>query len=117
VIGGVCANLPWVMAFYYAATTAVGTWLLGAQIPDRLMKSLHVAWEIPQWEARIDAVAVILQPLLWPFILGSMLGCLTLGVATYYVALPILTALRRRREHIQAEQHPDLPDKPFKVNS
>lgn len=102
VIGGVCSNVPWVMGFYYASATAGGTWLLGREIPARLMTSLKLAWEIPQWAARIDAVAVVLQPLLWPFVLGSTLGCFVLGVVAYYLALPVLVALRRRREHSQA---------------
>jgi uncharacterized protein (DUF2062 family) len=107
VIGGVCSNLPWIMAFYYAAMTAFGTWILRAPIPERLMGSLHEAWKIQQWEARIDALAVILQPLLWPFILGSMIGCLVLGIAAYYLALPVLTAVRRRREHSRQESTTD----------
>jgi hypothetical protein len=108
VIGGVCSNLPWIMAFYYAAATALGTWLLGSPIPERLMGSLHEAWKIQQWEARIDALAVILQPLLWPFILGSLIGCLVLALAAYYLSLPILMAVRRRREHSRHESAPQI---------
>jgi len=108
VIGGVCSNLPWIMAFYYAGATAVGTWILGSPIPERLMGSLHEAWKIQQWEARIDALAVILQPLLWPFILGSLIGCLVLAVAAYYLSLPILLAVRRRRDHARHESAPQI---------
>jgi uncharacterized protein (DUF2062 family) len=103
VIGGVCSNLPWFMAFYYAGMTAFGTRILRTPIPERLMGSLHEAWKIQQWEARLDALKVILQPLFWPFILGSMIGCLALGAAAYYVALPIFTAIRRRRENLHHE--------------
>jgi uncharacterized protein len=117
VIGGVCSNLPWIMAFYYAAMTAFGTWLLRAPIPERLMGSLQDAWKIQQWEARLDALAVILQPLLWPFILGSMVGCLALGVAAYYLSLPILMAVRRRHEHAQHEHAAETSAKPFNINT
>jgi uncharacterized protein (DUF2062 family) len=117
VIGGVCANLPWIMGFYYATTTAMGTWILGVQIPERLMRSLKVAWEIPQWAARIDAVAVILQPLLWPFILGSTIGCVVLGLAAYYLARPILTAIRQRRDHLHAAQRSNKSANPFNIKS
>jgi uncharacterized protein (DUF2062 family) len=117
VIGGVCSNLPWFMAFYYAATTAFGTWLLRTPIPERLMGSLHEAWKIQQWEARIDALAVILQPLLWPFILGSMIGCLALGLAAYYLALPVLNAVRRHREQVHAESRAESQSNPFNINT
>lgn len=108
VIGGVCSNLPWIMAFYYAGATALGTWILGAPIPERLMGSLHEAWKVQQWEARIDALAIILQPLLWPFILGSLIGCLVLALAAYYLSLPILMAVRRRREHARQGSAPQI---------
>jgi hypothetical protein len=105
VIGGVCLNLPWVMGFYYAGTTALGTWILGTPVPERLMRSLRAAWLLPEWDARIDAVGGLLEPLLWPFTLGSIIGALVLGLATYYLALPLLEALRRRRQLT----HPDPP--------
>jgi uncharacterized protein (DUF2062 family) len=117
VIGGVCVNLPWLMGFYYAGTTAVGTWLLGTQVPDRLMRSLHEAWELPDWGDRIGAVGGLLQPLLWPFTLGSLLGAVALGFLTYRVALPLLDALRRRRELAGKTHAVSGEDKSLKSNN
>jgi uncharacterized protein (DUF2062 family) len=99
VLAGVCVNLPWVMGAYYAATTALGTWILGTRIPPNLTRQLQLAWSLPHWGARVDALADLLQPLLWPFTLGSLIGGVLLGVVTYYVALPVLVTIHRHRLH------------------
>jgi uncharacterized protein (DUF2062 family) len=117
VIGGVCVNLPWLMGFYYAATTALGTWLLGTPVPERLMRSLHMAWQLPEWDERMDALRGLLEPLLWPFTLGSVIGAIILSVVTYHAALPVLTALRRRREQHAREHAAIQKGKSFDINT
>jgi uncharacterized protein (DUF2062 family) len=99
VLGGLWVNLPWIMGAYYAAATAVGSWLLQTRVPPHLMTRLELVWSLPRWGARIDALGGLLEPLLWPFTLGSLLGSIIFGVLAYRLVLAILLA---RRHHLEA---------------
>ena len=104
VVAGACLNLPWIMGAYYAAATALGTWILGTEVPPHLLLSLESIWELPRWRERIGALGGVLEPLLWPFTLGSMICSVALGVLAFRVALPILVAHRRRHQASSDEQ-------------
>jgi uncharacterized protein (DUF2062 family) len=99
VLGGLWVNLPWVMGAYYAAATAVGSWLLQTRVPPHLMKRLELVWTLPHWGARIDAIGGLLEPLLWPFTLGSLLGSVIFGFLAYRLVLAVILA---RRHHLDA---------------
>ncbi len=98
VMAGLWVNLPWLMAPYYAAATAFGTWLLGVPMPVDLVHRLEAAWRQPHWAVSIDVLARTLEPLLWPFTIGSLIGALLLGFAAYRLTLPILIT-RAARHH------------------
>jgi uncharacterized protein len=99
VLAGAWLNLPWIMGAYYPGATALGSWLLQAPVPPHLMEQIERAWTLPGWDARIAAMGGSLQPLLWPFTLGSLIGSFVLGALAYRVLLPILVV--RHRHHLQ----------------
>jgi uncharacterized protein len=100
VFAGLCANLPWMMGAYYPAATALGTWILRTPIPPNLIRQLATFWELPGWTDRAHALASLVGPLFWPFMLGSTIGSVVFGFAAYRVALPVLIA--RRRHQLQS---------------
>ncbi|MEO7193186.1 MAG: DUF2062 domain-containing protein [Vicinamibacterales bacterium] len=106
VLAGMCVNLPWFMGAYYAATTALGTWMLGSEVPPHLLVQLESIWELPHMRERIGALGGVLEPLLWPFTLGSLLCAAALGVLAYWLALPVLVSHRRRHPAGQTPSRP-----------
>lgn len=96
VLLGVYSNLPWIIAPWYAATTALGAGLLNTNMPPgfserlgRLFELSLVRWEY--WRQLAD----LLRPLLWPYVLGSTLGALILAAVAYELALGFVLARRR----------------------
>jgi uncharacterized protein (DUF2062 family) len=98
VLVGLCANLPWVVWPYYAATTALGAWLTGASVPPDLVAQLEAIWALPGWGGRIAALAALFRPFLWAFVVGSLVGAAALGLGAYALAKPILLARERRKK-------------------
>lgn len=97
VLAGLWLNLPWVMAPYYAATTALGAWLTGSPMPPHLLSRLERAWDLPTWGARMHAIGHLLGPLVVPYTLGSMIVAVPLGFMAYGFALPVIEARHRHR--------------------
>jgi uncharacterized protein len=113
VIAGTWVNLPWLMAPYYAAATAAGSWLLGAPIPPHLVEHIEQSWELPNWGLRLDAFARLLEPLVWPFTLGSLLGAIVAGFVAFHLVKPVLVVLHRRHLASVARARTSA-DKPLK---
>ena len=101
VLVGLCVNLPWLVGPYYAAATALGAWLMGTSVPPDLVARLEAIWALPGWGARLSVLAGLLQPFLWAFCVGSLIGSALLGVGAYAVARPVLIARKRRRERAE----------------
>ncbi len=101
VLVGLCVNLPWLVGPYYAAATAFGAWLTGTSVPPDLVARLEAIWALPRWGARLAALAGLLQPFLWAFGVGSLIGSAVLGLGAYSVARPVLVARERRRERAE----------------
>ncbi len=97
VLVGLCLNLPWLVPPYYAAATAFGAWLTGASVPPDLMARLEAIWAMPAWGSRLVALAALLRPFVWAFLVGSLAMGTALGVAAYAAAKPLLVARARRR--------------------
>jgi uncharacterized protein (DUF2062 family) len=96
VLIGLCTNVPFLMVPWYALTTAGGAAMLRTSVApdfsDRLAGLLAVSvyrWEF--WHRAIE----LLWPLFWAFTIGSILGALIVGAATYVVALYLLTRMRQ----------------------
>ena len=52
VLAGAWINLPWSMAPYYTATTALGAWLTRTPMPPNFVSRLEAIWSLPGWQAR-----------------------------------------------------------------
>ena len=66
-------------------------------MPPHFIRELHDAWDLPGWMDKINAIGDALEPLLWPFTLGSLICALLLGLVAYRLTLPILVARHRHR--------------------
>jgi len=90
VLAGVWLNLPWILAPYYAGATVLGGWLTGYTTPPDFIQQIELCWDLPTWRMRMDAIGHLLRPLLVPFMLGSTLASLLIGLASYRVSLAFL---------------------------
>jgi len=94
---GAWLNNPWTLAPMYSAGTLVGCLLL--QVP-LVSPAASVDWSL-EGRAFYEALAVTLQPLLWPFVVGNLvLGALA-GLAAF---LGLRAVLARRRAAAAAER-------------
>jgi uncharacterized protein len=86
---GAWINNPWTIAPLYSAGTLVGCALLGvAPVAGRA-----VDWSL-KGQAFYSSVALHLQPLLWPFVVGN----LVLGAVAGLLAFVLLRLLLLRRQ-------------------
>ena len=92
VLVGLCANVPWIMLPWYAATTAAAAALLGTSSEVSVTERLGRLLSVPFYQAAFWRHAGdLLDVFLWPFLVGPSLGALTLATITYAVALRVLT--------------------------
>ena len=96
VLLGVYSNLPWIMAPYYATTTMVGSVMLRTTLPPDFRDGLAQLFELSIRSREFwHEIIRLLNPLLWPFTLGSLLGAATLSAAAYRVALAFIIRARQ----------------------
>jgi len=101
VLTGCWLNLPWFLAPYYAATTALGAWITGTRMPPQFLARLEAIWQMPGWANRLVEFGHLLRPLLLPFILGSTLAAIPIGLVTYRASLAFLAARKRHHSHVK----------------
>jgi len=107
VLMGVYSNLPWIIAGYYAFTTMMGAALLRVTPPPGLKESLgELFHESITTSAFWHDVVRLLRPLLWPYMLGSLIGATILAAVAYRVALEFVV---RRRRHLSTQPQSDRP--------
>jgi uncharacterized protein (DUF2062 family) len=98
VLLGVYSNLPWIIAGYYAFTTMLGAMLTRTRLPpafaDRLTQLFEHSLHEPNFWRHLWT---LLQPLFWPYMVGSLIGCSVMAAIAYPVALAYVTRRRRRR--------------------
>lgn len=99
VLLGVYSNLPWIIAPYYTAVTMFGALLTRADLPDgfrdRLGEVMHLSFtDATLWRH----IGSMLEPLLWPYAIGSTIGAALLAAAAYPIALAFVRT-RRRHKH------------------
>ena len=98
VLIGVYSNLPWIIAGYYALTTMLGATLLRVVPPPDLRERLGALFQQSLRSAEFwHDVVRLLRPLLWPYMLGSLIGATILAAIAYRAALEFV--VRRRRHH------------------
>jgi len=91
---GLWANLPWFMLPWYTLTTLAGAFLLRIPISSsELTTELAAVMEHPFHSTAFwERLAELAGPFLWAYLLGSTLGAVVVGVATYAA---LAAALRR----------------------
>jgi uncharacterized protein (DUF2062 family) len=99
VLLGVYSNLPWIIAPWYAATTALGAALLRTRMPPEFGERLGKLFaEDSLFHASFwHGLTALVSPLLWPFLVGSTLGAVVLSLVAYRIALAFVNA---RRKHV-----------------
>jgi uncharacterized protein (DUF2062 family) len=97
VLLGVYSNLPWIIAGYYAFTTWFGGLITGTRMPPsfstRLSELFENSLHTQQFWVQLGA---LLRPLLWPYVVGSLLGAAVLAAIAYPLALAFVIRSRRR---------------------
>lgn len=104
VLLGIYTNLPWVIAAWYAATTAFGAALLGTRIPPGFTRQLEQLFQLSLLHREFwHELGVMMRPLLWPYLAGSLIGAAVLALVAYPLALTFVVNERRiqrlRRPH------------------
>ena len=110
---GLCVNLPWIIVPWYTLTTIAGGLMLNRPIAadfgrrfDALMELSFYSSGVPiagasTWSRRSSGV----------FSSGSTAGAIVLGIAAYFVTVPLLTRWRAARDAQEgaADRHVDAP--------
>jgi uncharacterized protein (DUF2062 family) len=97
VLLGVYANLPWIIAGYYAFTTMIGAAITRTRLPPGFSSRLSELFESSlQTRHFWEQLGALLRPLLWPYVVGSTLGAAVLAAIAYPVALAFVIRSRRR---------------------
>lgn len=109
VILGVYSNVPWIIAAYYTLATMAGATLLGVTLPPEFGAELRELFEVSLLHAEFwQQLAVLLRPLLWPYVVGSTIAAALVAAVAYQIALAFVVARRRHRQrrHIEAGDAP-----------
>jgi uncharacterized protein (DUF2062 family) len=92
---GVYSNLPWIIAGYYVFTTMLGAAVTGVRLPSDFHDRLTALFELPLRTASFwHQLGLLLEPLLLPYLVGSLIGCSVIAAIAYPLALAFV---RRRR--------------------
>ena len=96
VLLGVYANLPWMIAPYYAFATMAGAAITQHRVPPGFRSQLGALFEQSLFHTDFwRQLVVVLKPFLWPYVTGSLLGGLVLAALAYPLALAFVTSRRR----------------------
>jgi uncharacterized protein (DUF2062 family) len=101
VLIGVYSNLPWFLAPYYAIATMVGSELTGKRPPPDFRSQLGKLFELSLFQEDFwQKLMVMMRPLLWPYLVGSLLCSIVLAAAAYHLALAFLSSRRKIKDII-----------------
>src|SRR5437867_7542143 len=104
VLLGVYANLPWIMAPYYASVTLAGAKITGHRPPPGFKSQIGSLFDLSLYHSEFwQRLMTILKPLLVPYVVGSMIAAVVLAVLAYPLALAFVTS--RRRFHDIMHKH------------
>jgi uncharacterized protein (DUF2062 family) len=97
VLLGVYTNLPWILGEYYAFTTMFGATITGTGLPQGFRERLGELFDLSLTHSEFwYQLAVLLRPLLWPYIVGSFVGAGVCAAIAYPLALAFVSRRRRR---------------------
>jgi uncharacterized protein (DUF2062 family) len=104
VLVGVYANLPWFLPAWYGLTTAAGAWMLGTRLPPGFVERVGEIFSPSLLHAQFwRQMAHDMRPLLWPYVLGSLVGCALLAALSYYLTAGFIET--KRRHHLPEFWH------------
>ncbi len=96
VLLGVYSNLPWIIGPYYALVTMAGAKITGHKPPPGFNAQFGALFERSLFHGDFWVqLFVLLRPLLWPYLVGSLLGAIVLAALAYPLALGFVTSRRR----------------------
>jgi hypothetical protein len=111
VVAGVYSNLPWILAPYYTLATMAGARVLGVATPSHLNTRLAELFDLSFFSLAFwSGVWELLEPMLWPYVVGSTMCALVFAGVAYFVAAPAIVA-GRRHLHLP-HRHPHEPKEP-----
>ena len=95
VLLGVYSNLPWIIVPFYVSATMLGAFLLRTGLPEGFRDRLIDAFALSFWQREFwTELGTLLEPLFWPFMVGSTVAASLLALVAYPVALALLRKLR-----------------------
>ena len=93
---GVYANLPWIIAPYYASVTLAGAKITGHRPPPGFQSQIRSLFALSLYHEEFwRRLITFLKPLLVPYFVGSMIGAVVLAACAYPLALAFVTSRRR----------------------
>ena len=102
---GVYANLPWIIAPYYAIVTMIGARIIGHKPPVGFHARLAALFELSVFQSEFwQQLIIVLKPLLLPYTVGSLLGALLMTAVAYPLALAFVTSRRRIHDIIHHQK-------------
>ena len=109
---GLCANLPWIFVPWYTLTTIAGGMILDRPVVPDFGRRFDALMELSFYTAEFRSQAFdLVAPFFWSFVIGSTAGAALVGVAAYFVTVPLLARWRAARDAQQraADGHVDAP--------
>ena len=107
VLLGVYSNLPWIIGEYYAFSTMLGAAITGTGLPQGFRDHLGELFGLSLVHREFwYQLAVLLRPLLWPYVVGSTVGAAACAALAYPLALAFV--VRRRRMSLAASEERPL---------
>lgn len=105
VVLGVYSNVPWTIAAYYTFTTMVGALITRTRLPSGVRERIVNLFDQsllhePFWRD----LASFLRPLLWPYVVGSLIGGAVMAAIAYPLALGFVTSRRRIHDLMHHKQ-------------
>jgi uncharacterized protein (DUF2062 family) len=100
VLLGVYSNVPWILMPYYTAATIFGATVTGAQLPTGFRDRLGQVTNLSIADgALFREIGSLLEPLVWPYTIGSTIGSIALAVIAYPITLAFVRTRRRHKLH------------------
>lgn len=109
---GLCVNLPWLIVPWYTLTTIVGGLMLNRPIAADFGRRFDALMELSFYSREFRSQAFdLVAPFFWSFLVGSIAGAVVLGIAAYFVTVPLLIRWRAARDAQEgaADRHVDTP--------
>lgn len=109
---GLCVNLPWIIVPWYTLTTIVGGLILNRPIAADFGPRFDALMDLSFYTSEFRSQAFdLVAPFFWSFLVGSVAGAIMLGIAAYFVTLPLLARWRAARDAQEgaADRHVDTP--------